>query len=185
MVLTYTTLVIGLQFTMTPLNTWGVNSLDNRVIQHAPGTFQHHEPSGGLLWHGRARVGVGFGASGGADAPAAEQAYLGEHMAYCTTFGLMCVAALVIIFLVRNRPAAAAGTVVATPTERGEEPVDYAAGHLRCDRGWHNGRVVGSSAHLHGGRGDEPRAGVRGPTPPPWPRSFALWTQTRRAGFPW
>ena len=32
-VLTYTTLVIGLQFTMTPLNTWGVNSLDNRVIQ--------------------------------------------------------------------------------------------------------------------------------------------------------
>ncbi len=40
---------------------------------------------------------------------AAEQAYLGEHMAYCTTFGLMCVAALVIIFLVRNRPVASAG----------------------------------------------------------------------------
>ena len=35
--LTYTVLVVGLQFTMTPLNTWGVNSLPNSVIQHAQG----------------------------------------------------------------------------------------------------------------------------------------------------
>ena len=35
--ITYTVLVMGLQFTMTPLNTWGVNSLDNSVIQHAQG----------------------------------------------------------------------------------------------------------------------------------------------------
>ena len=34
----YTCLAIGLEFTMTPLNTWGVNSLDNRVIQHATAT---------------------------------------------------------------------------------------------------------------------------------------------------
>ena len=31
----YTVLAIGLQFVVTPLNTWGINSLDNRVIQHA------------------------------------------------------------------------------------------------------------------------------------------------------
>lgn len=34
----YTCLAIGLEFTMTPLNTWGINSLDNRVIQHATAT---------------------------------------------------------------------------------------------------------------------------------------------------
>ena len=33
--LSYTLLVACLQFAMTPLNTWGVNSLDNALIQHA------------------------------------------------------------------------------------------------------------------------------------------------------
>ena len=127
-VLTYTTLVIGLQFTMTPLNTWGVNSLDNRVIQHAQGLSNTMNQVAGSFGTAVLVSVSALAPLVAPDAPAAEQAYLGEHMAYCTTFGLMCVAALVIIFLVRNRPAAAAGTVAATPTERGEEPVDYAAG---------------------------------------------------------
>lgn len=127
-VLTYTTLVIGLQFTMTPLNTWGVNSLDNRVIQHAQGLSNTMNQVAGSF--GTAVL-VSVSALAPLVAPgasAAEQAYLGEHMAYCTTFGLMCVAALVIIFLVRNRPVATAGAAAATPAERGAEPVDYAAG---------------------------------------------------------
>ncbi|MGN0035585.1 MAG: DHA2 family efflux MFS transporter permease subunit [Coriobacteriales bacterium] len=32
---TYLILSVGLQFVMTPINTWGVNSLDNSVVQHA------------------------------------------------------------------------------------------------------------------------------------------------------
>ena len=126
-VLTYTTLIVGLQFTMTPLNTWGVNSLDNRVIQHAQGLSNTMNQVAGSF--GTAvLVSVSALAPWVApDLPAAEQAYLGEHMAYCTTFGLMCVAALVIICFVRNRrndKAAAAATAV----ERGEELTDYAAG---------------------------------------------------------
>lgn len=126
-VLTYTTLVIGLQFTMTPLNTWGVNSLDNRVIQHAQGLSNTMNQVAGSFGTAVLVSVSALAPLVAPDAPAAEQAYLGEHMAYCTTFGLMCVAALVIIFLVRNRPAAA-GVMAATPTERGEEPMDYAAG---------------------------------------------------------
>lgn len=126
-VLTYTTLVIGLQFTMTPLNTWGVNSLDNRVIQHAQGLSNTMNQVAGSFGTAVLVSVSALAPLVAPDAPVAEQAYLGEHMAYCTTFGLMCVAALVIIFLVRNRPAAA-GVMAATPTERGEEPVDYAAG---------------------------------------------------------
>lgn len=126
-VLTYTTLVIGLQFTMTPLNTWGVNSLDNRVIQHAQGLSNTMNQVAGSFGTAVLVSVSALAPLVAPDAPAAEQAYLGEHMAYCTTFGLMCEAALVIIFLVRNRPAAA-GVMAATPTERGEEPVDYAAG---------------------------------------------------------
>ncbi|WP_302964011.1 MDR family MFS transporter [uncultured Adlercreutzia sp.] len=122
-VLTYTTLVIGLQFTMTPLNTWGVNSLDNRVIQHAQGLSNTMNQVAGSFGTAVLVSVSALAPLVAPDLPAAEQAYLGEHMAYCTTFGLMCVAALVIIFLVRNRPTAAV-----TPAERAEEPVDFAAG---------------------------------------------------------
>ncbi len=126
-VLTYTTLVVGLQFTMTPLNTWGVNSLDNRMIQHAQGLSNTMNQVAGSF--GTAVL-VSVSALAPWVAPEAsafEQAYIGEHMAYTTTFALMVVAALVIICFVRNRrndKAAAAATAV----ERGEELTDYAAG---------------------------------------------------------
>ncbi|MEY8561861.1 MDR family MFS transporter [Eggerthellaceae bacterium 3-80] len=125
-VLTYTTLVVGLQFTMTPLNTWGVNSLDNRVIQHAQALSNTMNQVAGSF--GTAVL-VSVSALAPLLAPNAsafEQSYLGDHMAYITTFGLMCIAALVIIFFAREKKApaqASAGSV-----ERGEELTDYAAG---------------------------------------------------------
>lgn len=125
--LTYTVLVVGLQFTMTPLNTWGVNSLPNSVIQHAQGvsnTLNQVAASMGTA------VLVSISALAPAvapDAPALEQSYLGDHMAFITTFVLMCVAALVILLFVRDK-AKAAGAAAATAAERGQEPVDYAAG---------------------------------------------------------
>ncbi len=125
--LTYTVLVVGLQFTMTPLNTWGVNSLPNSVIQHAQGvsnTLNQVAASMGTA------VLVSISALAPAvapDVPALEQSYLGDHMAFITTFALMCVAALIILFFVRDK-ARAAGAVAATAAERGQEPVDYAAG---------------------------------------------------------
>ena len=36
--LVYAVMAIGMQFTMTPVNTWGVNSLPNDAIQHAQST---------------------------------------------------------------------------------------------------------------------------------------------------
>ena len=111
--LTYTVLVVGLQFTMTPLNTWGVNSLPNSVIQHAQGvsnTLNQVAASMGTA------VLVSISALAPAvapDAPALEQSYLGDHMAFITTFALMCVAALIILFFVRDK-ARAAGAVAAT-----------------------------------------------------------------------
>ncbi|MEB1814156.1 MDR family MFS transporter [Adlercreutzia mucosicola] len=125
--LTYTVLVVGLQFTMTPLNTWGVNSLPNSVIQHAQGvsnTLNQVAASMGTA----ALVSISALAPVVApDAPALEQSYLGDHMAFITTFVLMCVAALAILFFVRDK-ARTAGSAAATTVERGQEPVDYAAG---------------------------------------------------------
>ncbi len=124
--LTYTVLVVGLQFTMTPLNTWGVNSLENSVIQHAQGVSNTLNQVAASL--GTAVL-VSISALAPAVAPEAaplEQAYLGDHMAYMTTFILMGVAALVILFFVRDGRKGAAAAV--TAAQGGPEPVDYAAG---------------------------------------------------------
>ncbi|WP_165252983.1 DHA2 family efflux MFS transporter permease subunit [Adlercreutzia sp. ZJ304] len=100
--LAYTVLTMGLQFTMTPLNTWGVNSLDNSVIQHAQGLSN-------TLNQVAASLGTAVLVSISALAPymvpeasPLEQAYVGNHLAFSTTCALMVVAVLVILFFVRD-----------------------------------------------------------------------------------
>ena len=118
--LAYTILTIGLQFTMTPLNTWGVNSLSNDVIQHAQGLSNTLNQVAASL--GTAML-VSISALAPAFAPGAsgiEQMYIGDHMAFCTTAAIMVIAVLVILFFVRDKKAE---TQAAS-----DELVDYAAG---------------------------------------------------------
>ena len=103
--LAYTVLMVGLQFTMTPLNTWGVNSLDNSVIQHAQGLSN-------TLNQVAASVGTALLVSISAlssqlypDVPPVQQAYEGYHLAYLATAILMCVAVAIIIVFVNDRKA--------------------------------------------------------------------------------
>lgn len=130
--LTYTILVAGLQFTMTPLNTWGVNSLDNSVIQHAQGLSN-------TLNQVAASLGTAVLVSISAlapmvapDASGTQQTYLGSHMAFCTTAALMVVAGLVILFFVRDnlkqKGATQVGGEAKGGTAAGDAPIAYAAG---------------------------------------------------------
>ena len=86
--LTYTLLSAGLQFAMTPVNTWGLNSLDNKVLQHAQGlsnTMNQVATSFGTAL----LVSVSaFGPRLAPGASALEQTYLGDHLAYCVTAAL-------------------------------------------------------------------------------------------------
>ena len=125
--ITYTVLVVGLQFTMTPLNTWGVNSLDNSVIQHAQGVSNTLNQVAASLGTAVLVSISALAPSVAPDAAPLEQAYLGDHMAFMTTFILMRVAALVILFFVRDK-AKMPGAAAVTAAGRGAEPVDYAAG---------------------------------------------------------
>ena len=118
--LAYTILTVGLQFTMTPLNTWGVNSLSNDVIQHAQGLSNTLNQVAASL--GTAML-VSISALAPVFAPGAsgvEQMYIGDHMAFCTTAAIMVIAVLVILFFVRDKKAE---TQAAS-----DELVDYAAG---------------------------------------------------------
>lgn len=103
----YTVLTMGLQFTMTPINTWGLNSLDNSVIQHAQGLSNTLNQVAAAF--GTALL-VSLSALGPLASPEADalgQTYAGQHISFCTTAGLVMAALVVILVLVRDskRPA--------------------------------------------------------------------------------
>ena len=105
----YTVLVVGLQAIMTPLNTWGVNSLDNSVIQHAQGVSNTLNQIAGAF--GTALL-VSLSALSPAIAPEAsplEQQYLGQHIAFIAMTALLLLAFIVVIALVKDKPAKGEG----------------------------------------------------------------------------
>lgn len=101
----YTVLAVGLQAIMTPLNTWGVNSLDNSVIQHAQGVSNTLNQIAGAF--GTALL-VSLSALSPSIAPEAspiEQQYLGQHIAFIAMTVLLLVAFIVVFALVKDKPA--------------------------------------------------------------------------------
>lgn len=102
----YTTMSLGIQFLSTPLNTWGVNSLDNKVIQHANSLSSTVNQMGASL--GTAFI-VSLTAVGAGMAPAGADAttvtFSGVHLAFV---GMCCMLMLVVagvLLFVRDTPA--------------------------------------------------------------------------------
>ncbi len=127
----YTVLTMGLQFTMTPLNTWGVNSLDNSVIQHAQGVSNTLNQVAASLGTAMLVSISALASTVAPDASAAQQLFIGDHMAFCTTAILMVIAILIILFFVRDKKkegAAALGAEAQGGTAAASELPDYAAG---------------------------------------------------------
>lgn len=102
----YGLLVIGMQFVMTPLNTWGVNSLANEAIQHAQSTsntINQVAASFGIAL----LVTVSSAVSGSTAAgSAAEQLFAGYHASFYVVVALAVIAAILIIVLVRDKKMA-------------------------------------------------------------------------------
>ena len=137
--LVYTVLTAGLQFAMTPINTWGLNSLDNRVLQHAQGlsnTLNQVAASFGTA------LLVSISAFGPAVAPGAEpqvQAYAGYHLAFCTTAILLAVAFLVILVFVRGDKKQASAPQVTQVAEGASTWETAHVGHVKSTVAWRGG----------------------------------------------
>ena len=102
----YAVLAIGIQFTMTPVNTWGVNSLPNEAIQHAQSTSntinQVAASFGTALL-----VSVSATVSGAAsDLAGVERTFAGYHASFCTTALLAACAIALILVFVRDKKKA-------------------------------------------------------------------------------
>lgn len=139
--LIYTVLTVGLQSAMTPINTWGLNSLDNRVLQHAQGlsnTLNQVAASFGTA------LLVSISAFGPVAAPGSDaqvQAYMGYHLAFCTTAALLAVAFFVIVFFVRGdkKPAAAVEGAAKAAAKADDAPSAWETahvGHVKSTAAW-------------------------------------------------
>lgn len=99
----YTALSVGMMGTITPINTWGINSLDNKVIQHANALSNTLNQVGASL--GTAIL-VSLSATSTflfPNMPVLQQTMMGDRIAFCFTATLMIIIFLVIVIAVRDK----------------------------------------------------------------------------------
>ncbi len=131
--LVYAVMVIGMQFTMTPVNTWGVNSLPNDAIQHAQSTSNTMNQVAASF--GTALL-VSVAATVSANTTSLtglENTFFGYHAAFCTTALLAGMAVVLIVTLVRDGKRAKAGagaTASRVVSVDVDTPLDVACGVL-------------------------------------------------------
>ena len=102
----YAVIAVGIQFTMTPVNTWGVNSLPNEAVPHAQSTGntinQVAASFGTALL-----VSVASTASGQAGwLEGTTRTFFGYHASFCATALLAACSVVLIVLFVRNKKAA-------------------------------------------------------------------------------
>ena len=98
----YTCLSVGITGTITPINTWGINSLDNSVIQHANALSNTLNQVGASL--GTAIL-VSLSATSVflfPEMPSMEQTMMGDRIAFSFTAVLMVIIFIVIVVSVRD-----------------------------------------------------------------------------------
>lgn len=115
----YTVVTLGIQALITPLNTWGINSLPNIELPHGNAIVATIEQVGSSL--GTAFV-VSLTALSSlyatSETPAAEVSYIGCHFAFMGMLLLIAVIAILILVFVRDKKA----TYSATALEAGAMP---------------------------------------------------------------
>ena len=110
----YTCFTFAAQMITTPLNTWGVNSLDNRLIQHANSLSNSLNQVAGSVGTAVLTALTALGTSAVPDATALEQTFAGDHIAFCGLAVLTIACAFTVLAFARDgkravAPAAASG----------------------------------------------------------------------------
>lgn len=118
----YTCLSVGMQAIITPLNTWGINSLDNKVIQHANALSNTLNQVGASL--GTAVL-VSLSATSTflfPEMPTIEQTMAGDKIAFCFTASIMLVIFVIVLAKVRDAKTSPLSTIpVHFPTKADDD----------------------------------------------------------------
>lgn len=114
--ISYTVVTLGIQALITPLNTWGINSLPNKSLPHGNAIIATMEQVGSSL--GTAFVMSLTALSGlivSQNASAVEQSYAGCHLAFIGMLVLIVLIALLIVVFVRDKKVAPSSDLDALP----------------------------------------------------------------------
>lgn len=136
----YTTMALGLQFITTPLNTWGVNSLDNAMVQHAQPLSNTLNQVAGSFGTALLVSISSIATQMTADQGELASSFNGDHAAFTATFCLLAVAVVVIVALARDKasdraaaPAAPAETAAVADQAAGGAAAAAAAAGVPAD----------------------------------------------------
>jgi EmrB/QacA subfamily drug resistance transporter len=97
----YTFLSVGMQFAMTAMNTWGVNSLENEVVQHAQSLSNTLNQVAGSFGTALLVSLSALGTSMSSGASTLEQTMSGYHLSICVTAALLFVAFIFVCIFAR------------------------------------------------------------------------------------
>lgn len=112
----YLVLSLGMQFLNTPMNTWGINSLDNRVIQHANALMNTLNQVAASFMTAVIISVSSLGWLVVPDADPAYQNYMGDHMGFIVVALLPLFALVLITLFVHDRKS--------EPTEAASHAID-------------------------------------------------------------
>lgn len=147
--LVYTVLSIGIQFLITPMDTWGMNSLDNSVLQH-----------GNAVYSTLMQVGVAFGTAfivsltglaprfAPAGASAIEVTNTGTHLAFIGMSVILLGVSAAIVAFVHDRSAATVPVAGTSAGDQEDSAVWGQAGIPGIDRPWLVSDVMNPNAPL-------------------------------------
>ncbi len=95
---------VCIQLMFTPINTWGVNSLDNKLVQHATAVTNTMNQTGAALGTALIMSFTAVGSSMAAEGSTPlEATFAGYHMAFEVVFALFVVVFVVVLAFVRDR----------------------------------------------------------------------------------
>ena len=94
---------LSVQFLSTPINTWGVNSLDNELVQHATSVTNTINQIGGSLGTALIMSFSAVGSSIATEATGVDKVFAGYHLSFGVVCAFLLLIFLIVLFCVRNR----------------------------------------------------------------------------------
>ena len=101
--LMYAALVLGVQMLTTPMNTWGINSIDNGSIQHANSLLNSLNMVASSIGTALLTALTALGPSVAPNATALEQTFAGDHLAFCGLCAFAIICTFVVYVFVRDK----------------------------------------------------------------------------------
>lgn len=96
-------ITIGMQMLVTPVNTWGVNSLKNELVQHATATTNTINQVGGSLGTALIMSFSALGTSLATQGSDLERIFAGYHLSFAVVMAMAAIVFIIILFFVRNK----------------------------------------------------------------------------------